>query len=211
MTKRWIIQPCNPDQQKNFSDTLGIHPIIAQLLLNRQVNSVADARMFLSADMSCLYDPFLLKDMDRAVARIRLAKEKSEKVLIYGDYDVDGVTSSALLRRLLKRLGIQAVNYIPHRMDEGYGLNEGVAEFAKAQKVHLLITVDCGINAFSPVVMINAAGIDVIIIDHHEPEVDKLPPALAVIDPKRADCVYPFKSLSAVGLVAKLTQAMLGA
>jgi len=211
MIKRWIIQPCNPDQQKEFSETLGLHPIIAQLLLNRQVTTLADARMFLSADMASLYDPFLLKDMDRAVERIRLAKARSEKVLIYGDYDVDGVTSSALLRLLLKRLGIQAVNYIPHRMDEGYGLNEGVAEFAKSQKVQLLITVDCGVNAFSPVEMINAAGIDVIIIDHHEPEVDKLPPALALIDPKRADCTYPFKSLSAVGLVAKLTQAMLGA
>jgi single-stranded-DNA-specific exonuclease len=148
--------------------------------------------------------------MDRAVARITQAKEKSEKVLIYGDYDVDGVTSSALLRRLFKRLGIQAVNYIPHRMEEGYGLNRQVAEFAKSQKVQLLITVDCGINAFDSIEAVNAEGIDVIVIDHHEPEGDKLPQALAVIDPKRGDCVYPFKNLSAVGLVAKLTQAMLG-
>lgn len=210
MTKRWIIQPCNPQQQKDFSDILGIHPIIAQLLINRQITSVPQAKMFLSADLSSLYNPFLLTDMDRAVARITQAKEKSEKVLIYGDYDVDGVTSSALLRRLFKRLGIQAVNYIPHRMEEGYGLNRQVAEFAKSQKVHLLITVDCGINAFDSIEAVNAAGIDVIVIDHHEPEGDKLPPALAVIDPKRGDCVYPFKNLSAVGLVAKLTQAMLG-
>jgi len=210
MVKRWIIQPCNPQQQKDFSDILGIHPIVAQLLINRQITSVPQAKMFLSADLSSLYNPFLLTDMDRAVARITQAQEKSEKVLIYGDYDVDGVTSSALLRRLFKRLGIQAVNYIPHRMDEGYGLNSQVAEFAKSQKIHLLVTVDCGINAFDAVAAVNAAGIDVIIIDHHEPEGDKRPQALAVIDPKRGDCVYPFKNLSAVGLVAKLTQAMLG-
>jgi len=148
--------------------------------------------------------------MDRAVHRIQQAKENTEKILIYGDYDVDGVTSSALLRRLLNHLGIQAINYIPHRMEEGYGLNQEVAEFAKSQGIHLLITVDCGINAFLPIEAINAAGIDVIVIDHHEPEGTKLPPALAVIDPKRTDCLYPFKNLSAVGLVAKLMQAILG-
>jgi len=166
--------------------------------------------MFLLADLASLYNPFLLTDMDRAVARIEQAQKESQKVLIYGDYDVDGVTSSALLRRLLNQMGIQTINYIPHRMEEGYGLNQEVAEFAKAQGVHLLITVDCGINAFAPIEAINAVGIDVIVIDHHEPDGDKLPPALAVIDPKRQDCLYPFKGLCAVGLVAKLMQAILG-
>ena len=210
MTKRWNIQPQDLHLQKNISDALSIHPIIAQLLINRQITSIEQAKMFLSADMASLYNPFLLTDMDRAVARIELAKKSSEKILIYGDYDVDGVTSSALLRRLLNHLGIQAINYIPHRMEEGYGLNQEVAEFAKSQGIHLLITVDCGINAFGPIEAINAAGIDVIVIDHHEPDGVKLPPALAVIDPKRADCLYPFKNLSAVGLVAKLMQAILG-
>ena len=166
--------------------------------------------MFLSADMALLHNPFLLTDMDKAVERITKAKVNSEKILIFGDYDVDGVTSSALLRRLLNSLGIRSINYIPHRMDEGYGLNHEIAEFAKSQGIHLLITVDCGINAFLPIEAINAAGIDVIVIDHHEPDGEKLPAALAVIDPKRADCLYPFKNLSAVGLVAKLMQAMLG-
>ena len=160
--------------------------------------------------MVSLNNPFLLTDMDRAVTRIDLAQKKSEKILIYGDYDVDGVTSSALLRRLFNHLGIQTINYIPHRMEEGYGLNQEVAEFAKSQGIHLLITVDCGINAFLPIEAINAAGIDVIVIDHHEPDGAKLPPALAVINPKRQDCLYPFKNLSAVGLVAKLMQAILG-
>ena len=210
MTKRWIIQTQNPQLQKSFSDALNIHPIISQLLINRQIVSIDQAKMFLSADMASLYNPFLLTDMDMAVARIKLAQIQGEKILIYGDYDVDGVTSSALLRRLLNYLGIQAINYIPHRMEEGYGLNQEVAEFAKSQGIHLLITVDCGINAFAPIEAINAAGIDVIVIDHHEPDGDRLPPAFAVIDPKRQDCLYPFKQLSAVGLVAKLMQAILG-
>ena len=149
MTKRWIIQPQDPQLQKSISDALGIHPIIAQLLINRQITSVAQAKIFLSADMASLNNPFLLTDMDRAVARIEQAQKKSEKILIYGDYDVDGVTSSALLRRLFNHLGIQTINYIPHRMEEGYGLNQEVAEFAKSQGIHLLITVDCGINAFA--------------------------------------------------------------
>jgi len=210
MIKQWTIQPQNPQLQKSFSDALNIHPIIAQLLINRQIISVPQAKMFLSADMASLHNPFLLTDMDRAVARIKLAQIQSEKILIYGDYDVDGVTSSALLRRLLNHLGIQAVNYIPHRREEGYGLNQEVAEFARSQGIHLLITVDCGINAFAPIEAINSVGIDVIVIDHHEPEGTRLPPALAVIDPKRADCLYPFKNLSAVGLVAKLMQAIMG-
>jgi single-stranded-DNA-specific exonuclease len=211
MTKRWNIQTPDPQLQKTFSDALGIHPIIAQLLINRQIITLPQARMFLSADMISLHNPFLLTDMDRAVARIKLAQIQSEKVLIYGDYDVDGVTSSALLRRLLDHLGITAINYIPHRMEEGYGLNQEIAEIARSQGVRLIITVDCGINAFVPIEAINALGIEVIVIDHHEPDGHKLPPALAVIDPKRPDCLYPFKNLSAVGLVAKLMQAILGA
>ena len=210
MTKRWCFKSPDPFLQKTLSDALGVHPIIAQLLVNRGIASISEAQSFLSADLASLYNPFLLMDMDRAVERIEKARAGQEKVLIYGDYDVDGVTSSALLRRTLKRLGINAINYIPHRMDEGYGLNNSIAEFASSQGIHLLITVDCGINAFEPIANIMAAGIDVIVIDHHEPDGEKIPPALAVIDPKRPDCLYPFKNLSAVGLVAKLAQAIFG-
>jgi single-stranded-DNA-specific exonuclease len=210
MTKRWTIQPPDLALQKNLTDALDIHPIIAQLLINRGIITIAQAKMFLSADLASLFNPFLLTDMDKAVSRLEEARQRNEKVLIYGDYDVDGVTSSALLRRLLNHLGLLTVNYIPHRMEEGYGLNQEIAVFAKSQGIHLLITVDCGINAFAPIEALNAAGIDVIVIDHHEPEGTRLPPALAVIDPKRPDCLYPFKSLSAVGLVAKLMQAVLG-
>ena len=210
MAKRWVIKSCDPKLQQELSDALSIHPIIAQLLINRQITTVDQAKRFLSADIDMLYNPFLLTDMDRAVERIKKAQEHKEKVLIFGDYDVDGVTSSALLRRLLKRLGIEAVNYIPHRMDEGYGLNKGIVEFAKSLGIHLIITVDCGITAFEPIKAINQEGMDVIVIDHHEPEGENIPHALAVIDPKRSDCLYPFKHLSAVGLVAKLAQAILG-
>ncbi|MBI3602622.1 MAG: single-stranded-DNA-specific exonuclease RecJ [Candidatus Omnitrophica bacterium] len=210
MNKRWIIKASDPRLQKELSDALGIHPILAQLLINRQITTIEGARRFLTADLSMLHNPFLLTDMDKAVERIQRAQSNNEKILIYGDYDVDGVTSSALLRRLLKRLGITAVNYIPHRMEEGYGLNCGIVEFAKSLNVHLIITVDCGINAFGPIEAIHRAGMDVIIIDHHEPDAEKIPQALAVIDPKRSDCLYPFKNLSAVGLVAKLAQALLG-
>ncbi|MBF0510862.1 MAG: single-stranded-DNA-specific exonuclease RecJ [Candidatus Omnitrophica bacterium] len=210
MTRQWLIKPHDPNLQKHISDTLGLHPVIAQLLINRKITSLDQARMFMSADISSLYNPFLLTDMDKAVERIEAARMNGDKVLIYGDYDVDGVTSSALLRRLLNQLQINTINYIPHRMEDGYGLNDDIAKLAKDQDINLLISVDCGINAFSPVDALNKAGIDVIIIDHHEPEGLKLPNARAVINPKRHDCLYPFKSLSAVGLVAKLMQAMLG-
>ncbi len=210
MTKRWLIKTPNHKLQKSISDAAGIHPIIAQLLINRDITNINDVRPFLDADKTSLHDPFLLKDMDKAVERIKQAQANGESVLIFGDYDVDGVTSSALLRRVLKRIGVNAINYIPHRMEEGYGLNHNIAEFAKGQGIHLLITVDCGINAFTEVDSINAAGIDVIIVDHHEPDAGRIPNAVAVIDPKRHDCPYPFKFLAAVGLVAKLTQALLG-
>ncbi len=210
MAKRWIVKSYDPKLQQELSDALNIHPIVAQLLINRQITTVDQARRFLTTDMAMLYNPFLLTDMDRAVERIKVAQNNKEKVLIFGDYDVDGVTSSALLRRLLRRLDIEAVNYIPHRMDEGYGLNHGIVEFAKSLGIHLIITVDCGITAFEPIKAINQEGMDVIVIDHHEPEGDRIPEALAVIDPKRSDCLYPFKHLSAVGLVAKLAQAILG-
>ncbi len=210
MTKRWLIKTPNPKSQKLLSNALNIHPVIAQLLVNRDITDIEQAREFLDPSGSQLHDPFLLKDMDKAVARIRQVEANHETVLIFGDYDVDGVTSSALLRRILKRLGLNAINYIPHRMDEGYGLNHAIVDFAKEQGIHLLITVDCGINAFSEVDAINAAGMDVIIIDHHEPDVDRIPNAVAVIDPKRPDCAYPFKHLAAVGLVAKLAQALFG-
>ena len=209
MQKQWRINDADPKLQATLSNALGIPSIIAQLLINRGITNAEEARDFLSADLGGLHDPFLLKNMDIAVLRIRKAKTGKERVLVFGDYDVDGVTSSALLNNVLTQLGIEVIHYIPHRFHHGYGLNEEVAEFARGKKVGLLIAVDCGINAFAEVKLLNDAGVEVIIIDHHEPD-HRLPDAVAIINPKQKDCSYPFKHLAAAGLVIKLTQAILG-
>ncbi len=208
--KRWNITAPSPQRQVALSDALKIHPIVAQLLINRHVEAVADARQFLWGDLASLHDPMLLKDMDRAVARLQLARDRGEKVLIFGDYDVDGVTSSVILKGILDRLGIANVNYIPHRMTEGYGLNVAIALNAKEQGVSLLIAVDCGISAFEAIDALNAQAIDVIVLDHHETAEGRLPAAHAIVNPKRPDCSYPFKGLASVGLACKLYQATLG-
>lgn len=210
MAKQWLIKQLDSARQSILVNQIKVHPIIAQLLVNRGLDLPAQAQLFLRGEMPQLFNPFLLTDMDKAVERLERAKKNHEKVLIYGDYDVDGVTSSALLRRLFKYMGIDASNYIPHRMDEGYGLNESVVEYARQCKASVVVSVDCGINAFAPIEALQNDGIDVIVIDHHEPDIQRLPKAYAIIDPKRADCIYPFKHLCAVGLVAKLMQAVLG-
>lgn len=211
MQKNWSVKTPNPQLQVALSDQLHIHPIVAQLLINRGIETQEQAKSFLTCDLSSLHDPFLLKGMDVAVRRIREAQEKKENVLIFGDYDVDGVSSSALLKKVLNTFGLaNVINYIPHRLNEGYGLNHGIVPFAKEKNISLLITVDCGIGADSQVEALNEAGINVIIIDHHEPSQGKLPEALTVIDPKQHDCSYPFKGLCSVGLVFKLSQALLG-
>lgn len=208
MSKIWKINPPRAEAREQLCAALGIHPIVAQLLVNRGIEDPAEARTFLAADFQELHDPFLLKDMEKAVARIRQAVQDGERVLVYGDYDVDGVVSSVILNRVLSALGLEVVHHIPHRMREGYGLNEDIAVSAKERDVKLLITIDCGITAGPEVAAIQAQGIDVIVIDHHEPPEEGLPPAVAVIDPKRADCPYPFKELASVGLAMKMVQAL---
>ncbi len=208
--KYWKIKNPNPSVQKIFSDQLGIHPIIAQVLINRGILEPQEAFVFLNSDLKALHDPFLLKDMNKAVDRIRQAGMKKESILIFGDYDVDGVTSSALLHKTLKVLGVEVFHHIPHRLHDGYGLSDNILERAKEKGMKLLIAVDCGITALKEVEILNQAGIDVIIIDHHELSKEGLPQAVAVVNPKRKDCPYPFKDLSSVGLVAKLNQALLG-
>ncbi len=209
MQKKWHIHDADPQLQATLSNALDIHPIIAQLLVNRGITGIGQAKDFLTADITGLHDPFLLKNMDIAVQRIQKAKAGKEQVLVFGDYDVDGVTSSALLNSVLTQLDIKVIHYIPHRFHHGYGLNEEVAGFAREKKVGLLIAVDCGINAFEEVRLLNDTGVEVIIIDHHEPD-HRLPDAVAIINPKQKDCPYPFKHLAAAGLVIKLIQALLG-
>ena len=210
MTKVWKIKKNNPALQNYLSKELQIPSIIAQLLINRNITDIAEARQFLSADLSDLHNPFLLKNMDIAIERIEKASQENEAVLIFGDYDVDGVTSSVLLTKALKRKGIKVVNFIPHRMTDGYGLNARVGEVALKNHIKLIITVDCGITAYDQVTELNAKGLEVIILDHHEPEEGRIPPALAIINPKQKDCPYPFKYLAAVGLAVKFIQALEG-
>ena len=145
--KLW--QVCHPDPllQVLLSNSLKVHHLIAQVLANRGIATALEGEEFLSADLGRLHDPFLLKDMDKAVGRIKQAQANKEKVLVFGDYDVDGVTSSALLYKILTRLGVEVSNHIPHRMVDGYGLNETIGQIAKDDGIKLLIAVDCGITA----------------------------------------------------------------
>ncbi len=209
LTKNWTLKPSDSVLETMISRSFGLSSILARLLVNRGVTDHHDIKLFLNPDIHFLHDPFLLKGMKETVARIRLALERNERVMVYGDYDVDGVTAAALLTRLLRSMGIVAIPFIPHRMEHGYGLNHEIAVSAKEQGISLLITVDCGITAAAEVETIKAQGIDVVIIDHHEPE-HGVPLATAVIDPKQPGCDYPFKGLAAVGLVAKVTQALMG-
>lgn len=210
MNKIWNITSIDSSLQQFLSKELNTHPIIAQLLINRGLTDLADAQSFISAEISGVHDPFLFKHMDRAIERIKQAKKNQEKVLVFGDYDVDGVTSSAILNKVLTEYGLDVIHHIPHRMTDGYGLNHDIAEIAKAQGVGLIVTVDCGTTAFDEVETIKKEGIDVIIIDHHEPTDARVPDAVAVINPKQKDCAYPYKELASVGLSAKFSQALFG-
>lgn len=210
MRKTWLIKTPNPQLQVVLSDQLGVHPIVAQLLANRGIKNKAQAKEFLSAAFRDLHDPFLLQGMRQAVERIHQAKERAERVLIFGDYDVDGVTSCAILFNALKKFGLEVITHIPHRISDGYGLNREIASYAQQNSVRLLISVDCGVSAIEEVAYLTAQGIDVIVIDHHEPLKEHLPSAVAVIDPKRHDCDYPFRDLSAAALAFKCAQALFG-
>ena len=208
MQKIWKIIEADSALQLKLSKELGVHPLICQILINRGINNKRDLSGFINGDISHLHDPFKLKDMKKAVERIKKAVNKKENVLILGDYDVDGVTSCAVLKLALKRMGLDAQHYIPHRLNEGYGINESIIKLAKKNKIDLFISVDCGTANFKEVELLNKAKIDTIVIDHHKPLDGKVPKAYAVINPKQNDCNYPFKDLAAVGVVFKLIQAL---
>lgn len=208
MQKTWKIRKPHPELQLKFSRELDIHPLISQLLINRGITSVKEAQHFLRADLSCLQDALKIKDMDKAVARLKKAKHNKERVLIFSDYDCDGITACVLLKEVLQKTGIHTSHYIPHRINEGYGLNESISEIVKDKKTDLLISVDCGIAAFLEIEALQKNGCDTIVVDHHQPQKDKLPKAVAIINPRREDCSYPFKELASVGLVYKLCQAL---
>lgn len=210
MRKRWILKKADEEVRRLLVRELGISPIIAQLLANRNIIDPGEVDRFLNCSLSNLHDPFMLRGMDKAVSRIKHALSKGEKIMVYGDYDVDGITSVALLKSVLHDLGGNIFEYIPNRLEEGYGLNLKACQLAYRKGITLLVTVDCGINARSQVAYLNSLGVDVVIVDHHEPQLDNLPDACAVVNPLQENCPYPFKHLASVGLVFKLAQAILG-
>ncbi|MCF8009808.1 MAG: single-stranded-DNA-specific exonuclease RecJ [Clostridiales bacterium] len=206
--KIWRVKEAAPVLKTILAKELNISPVVAQLLINRGIYTVDAAQSFLFGDYESAYSPELLKDMNEAVNRILRALEKGEKILVYGDYDADGITSTALLINFFHRVGGIVDYYIPHRIEEGYGLHLPALERARDKGYTLVITVDCGISDWEIVKQNNHdCGPDIIITDHHEPP-DILPSAFAIINPKRSDCQYPFKELAGVGVAYKLCQGL---
>ncbi|MFH1665027.1 MAG: single-stranded-DNA-specific exonuclease RecJ [Candidatus Omnitrophota bacterium] len=205
----WKIYDQDARLQDALGSSLGVSPLLAQILINRGIKTAGQAHDFLFGQLSSCGDPFLMKDMDRGVERVKRALERGEKILIYGDYDVDGLTSTALLADILGKLGADYETFIPNRLEEGYGLYEGAVKAAAEKGVKLIITVDCGINSVEEVECAARSGVDVIITDHHEVKSARLPNACAVIDPHRPDCGYPFKYLAGVGVAYKFARALM--
>ncbi len=204
--KQWqVAAPC-PEGQRGLEE-LGLPPLLAGLLAARGMTDRSEVRRLLSPEAEPIPDPMLLRDMDRAAARVRQALEKEELIAVYGDYDVDGITSTCLLTQFLAARGGQVVPYIPSRLGEGYGLNPEAVHALSEQGVGLIITVDCGITAVEETALAAELGMDVVITDHHACKAG-LPPAAAVVDPHRPDCPYPFKGLAGVGVALMLAMAV---
>ncbi len=204
---RWDLLGGDDAATTALAESLGIAPIVARLLCQRGFSDPEMARRFLNPSLEHLHDPMLLADMGRAVERILAAIARKERIAIHGDYDVDGITSTVILRRALEMLGADVVHFIPERLKDGYGLLPAAIERLHADGVQLIISVDCGIRGADAARRAQELGVDLIITDHHEPDAE-LPPALAVINPKRHDCSYPDKYLAGVGVALKLVQAL---
>src|SRR5256712_8464516 len=207
ISPRWDLQPCDDPASERLAAALGIAPIVARLLCQRGLGDPETAQRFLNPSLDHLHDPLLLADMRVAGDRIMAAIERKERIAIHGDYDVDGITSTVILRRALEMLGADVVHFIPERLKDGYGLQPGAIERPHAGGVALVVSVDCGIRGAEAARRARELGVDLIITDHHEPDTE-LPPALAVINPKRRDCTYPDKHLAGVGVALKLVQAL---
>jgi single-stranded-DNA-specific exonuclease len=203
----WTHLPCDDDLSAKLAAAIGVHPTVARLLCLRGFAEPDDALRFLHPALEHLHDPFRLADMDRAVARIEQALAQKQRIAIHGDYDVDGITSTVILRRALELLGGEVLHFIPERLRDGYGLQPAAIERLHGQGVQLIVSVDCGIRGADAARRARELGVDLIVTDHHEPE-GTLPPALAVINPKRHDCRYPDKNLAGVGVALKLVQAL---
>jgi single-stranded-DNA-specific exonuclease len=206
MKKRWIIKPSDQKKAIDIAKQLDVSEILGKLLELRGITDFDTAKEFFRPQLNELYDPFLMKDMDKAVERLQEAINNKQKIMIYGDYDVDGTTSVSMTYHFLSQLTDNIEYYIPDRYAEGYGVSKKGIEYAASVNVDLMITLDCGIKAIDQVEMGNKKNIDFIICDHHQPG-DEMPRAVAVLDPKRPDCDYPFKELCGCGVGFKLLQA----
>lgn len=207
MNKEWKIYEVDEKKVEEISSKYNLNKLISTILANRNITTEEEIRLFLSPTRKDFHNPFLITDMEKSVERIIKAIENNEKVTIYGDYDVDGITSITVLKSFLKDRGLETSQYIPNRLNEGYGLNNNAIEKIKQQGCDLMITVDCGISAINEINYASSLGIETIITDHHEPG-NEIPKAFAVIDNKRKDSKYPFRELAGVGVVFKLIQAI---
>lgn len=206
--KRWVVKPQgNPEAVAAMAAATGISPVLANLLVQRGIDTLEKAKKFFNPQLSDLHDPFLMKDMDKAVERVERAIRNREKIMVYGDYDVDGTTAVALVYKFLRQIGHKdLLFYIPDRYTEGYGISTKGIDHAARKGATLIIALDCGIKAIEKVDYAKRKGVDFIICDHHLPA-EEIPRAVAVLDPKRADCSYPFDELSGCGVGFKLVQA----
>jgi single-stranded-DNA-specific exonuclease len=203
----WKTHECDETCADTIARELKVSPVIARLLAIRGFGDLDEASRFLNPSLDHLLDPMRLADMDRAVERVMRAIEQHERIAVHGDYDVDGITSTVILRRALELLGADVLHFIPERLRDGYGLQPAALERLHAEGVHVVVSVDCGIRGADAALRARDLGIDLIITDHHEPDVE-LPRAYAVINPKRRDCHYPDKHLAGVGVALKLVQAL---
>ena len=211
MHKRWVVKPKgDPGKVRSLAADLGVSEVVAELLVQRGIYTFQEAKSFFRPDLNELHDPYLMKDMDIAVNRVLHALRNDEKILVYGDYDVDGTTAVALVYTFLLEFGVKKELidfYIPDRYHEGYGISVQSINFAREEGFKLVIALDCGIKAIEKINYANELSIDFIICDHHRPG-DSIPEAVAVLDPKRVDCNYPYKELSGCGVGFKLIQAL---
>ena len=208
-SKRWIVRQPDINRAAELANALGVSPIVAGLLVARGYQDLGSARAFLNPNLDQLHDPFLMLGMSDAVKRLLQAIDNQEPILIYGDYDVDGTTGTAVLLRALRMLGATAGYHVPHRFTEGYGIQQAGLEKAVRDGYKLVVSVDCGIRAHEPLHWARANGLDIIITDHHLPDEDEgSPPALAVLNPNQHGCDYPDKNLAGVGVAFKLIHAL---
>ena len=207
MNRKWVCNEVDLERVKEIKEKYDLTDLVASILVKKDIVEDKEVKKFLEPTRNDFYDPFLLQGMDIAVDRIIKAIENKERIIIYGDYDVDGITSISVLKQFLENRGIEVAQTIPNRLDEGYGLNKDAIEKIAEEKYTLMITVDCGISGIEEIDYANSLGIETIVTDHHEP-LDTLPNALAVIDPKIKDNKYPFNQLAGVGVVFKLIQAI---